>query len=129
MIKPIHNETDYSETLKRAEILWGSEQNTPEGDELDILLVLIEAWENKNHPIPASNPVNAIFFFMDQLQMDRKDLEPYLGARSRVSDVLNRKRNLTIQQIVKLHKGLHIPYESLIEEQQYLNNDRHAGFL
>lgn len=126
MIKPIHNEKDYSESLKRAEILWGSEQDTPEGDELDILLVLIEAWENKNHVIPPSDPVNAILFLMDQMQMDRKDLEPYLGARSRVSDVLNRKRHLTIQQIVKLHKGLQIPYECLIEEQQYLN-DRYSN--
>lgn len=95
---------------------------SPEGDELDILLVLVEAYETRHHQLPASDPVDAILFLMDQQQLKRKDLEPYLGARSRVADVLNRKRHLTLPQIVKLHKGLHIPYESLIEEKSYLIN-------
>ena len=120
MIKPIHNEDDYKKTLNRIEALWGSKQDTPDGDELDVLLVLVEAYENKNHPMPASDPVDAICFLMDQMNLDRKDLEPFLGPRSRVSDVLNRKRNLTMNQIVSLHKGLHIPYESLIEERRYI---------
>lgn len=106
--------------LKRAEALWGAQQDTIEGDELDVLLVLIEAYEIKNYPMPPSDPVDAICFIMDQMHLNRKDLEPYLGPKSRVSDVLNRKRSLTMPQIVKLHKGLQIPYESLIEERQYL---------
>lgn len=120
MIKPIHNEEDYKMTLSRIESLWGAEQDTPEGDELDVLLVLTEAYENKNYPMPSSDPVNAIYFLMDQMNLNRKDLEPFLGPKSRVSDVLNRKRSLTLHQIVNLHKGLHIPYECLIEEQRYV---------
>jgi HTH-type transcriptional regulator/antitoxin HigA len=119
MIKPIHNDKDYQQALARAEILWGAEQDTPDGDELDILLVLIEAYENKNHPMPPSDPVDAICFLMDQMNLKRKDLEVFLGPKSRVSDVLNRRRHLTMHQIVKLHKGLHIPYDSLIEERHY----------
>jgi HTH-type transcriptional regulator/antitoxin HigA len=120
MIKPIHHENDYQIALNRVELLWGAQQDTAEGDELDVLLVLIEAYENKHYLMPPSDPVDAIYFLMDQMQLNRKDLEIYLGPKSRVSDVLNRKRSLTMHQIVKLHKGLHIPYESLIEERQYL---------
>ncbi len=121
MIKPIHHENDYQMALKRVEALWGSPQDTTESDELDVLLVLIDAYENKNYPMPPPDPVDAIFFLMDQMHLNRKDLEPFLGPKSRVSDVLNRKRNLTMHQIVQLHKGLHIPYENLIEERQYLS--------
>lgn len=120
MIKPIHNDADYQSTLKRVASLWGAKQDSTDGDELEILLVLIEAYENKHFSMPPSDPVDAILFLMDQMNLQRKDLEPFLGPKSRVSDVLNRKRHLTMPQIVKLHKGLHIPYECLIEERQYL---------
>ncbi|MGC1181730.1 helix-turn-helix domain-containing protein [Legionella sp.] len=120
MIKPIHNDDDYKMALSRIEALWGAKGDSPDGDELDVLLVLVEAYENKNHSMPPSDPVDAIFFLMDQMNLNRKDLEPFLGPRSRVSDVLNRKRSLTMHQIVNLHKGLHIPYESLIEEHRYM---------
>lgn len=120
MIKPIHNNEDYEIALGRIEALWGAKQDTQKGDELDVLLVLIEAYENKNYHMPPSDPVNAILFLMDQMNLNRKDLEPFLGPKSRVSDVLNRKRSLTLHQIVNLHKGLHIPYESLIEERRYV---------
>ncbi len=120
MIKPIHNENDYKIALARVESLWGTKEDTPEGDELDVLLVLVEAYESKNYPMPPSDPVDAIFFLMDQMHLNRKDLEPFLGPKSRVSEVLNRKRSLTLNQIVNLHKGLHIPYESLIDERRYL---------
>lgn len=119
MIRPIHTDEDYQNALKRTEILWGAEQDTIDGDELDILMVLIDAYENKKHPMPASDPVDAICFLMDQMNLTRKDLEVFLGPKSRVSDVLNRKRHLTMHQIVNLHKGLHIPYDSLIEERHY----------
>src|SRR3990167_10979825 len=114
MIKPIHHDADYKLTLKRVEELWGAKQDTSAGDELEILLVLIEAYENKHFLMPSSDPVDAILFLMDQMNLDRKDLEPFIGPKSRVSDVLNRKRHLTMPQIVKLHKGLLIPYECLI---------------
>lgn len=120
MIKPIHNDSDYQLALAHIDSLWGSKEETPEGDELDVLLVLVEAYENKNYIMPPSDPVDAIFFLMDQLHLNRKDLEPFLGAKSRVSEILNRKRSLTLQQIVNLHKGLNIPYESLIDERRYL---------
>jgi len=122
VIRPIHSEEDYQKALARVESLWGVKQDTDAGDELDVLLVLIEAYENKHYPMPPSDPVDAILFLMDQMHLNRKDLEPYLGPRSRVSDVLNRRRSLTMPQIVKLHKGLHIPYECLIEERQYFSS-------
>ncbi|MDP3267434.1 MAG: transcriptional regulator [Legionella sp.] len=97
-----------------------AEQDTPEGDELDVLLVLIEGYENKELSNAPSDSVDAINLLMDQMNLTCKDLEAFLGPKSRVSDVLNRKRNLTLPEIIKLHKGLHIPYESLIEERYYL---------
>lgn len=119
MIKPIHNNDDYQMALSRVELLWGSKHDTTEGDELDVLLVLIESYENKHHSMPPSDPVDAISFLMDQQHLTRKDLEVFLGPKSRVSNVLNRRRSLTMPQIIKLHNGLHIPYESLIEERKY----------
>ncbi len=115
MIKPIHNKTDYKKVLARIDTLWGTKQGTVDSDELEVLLILIEDYENKHHAMPPSDPIDAILFLMDQLRLGRKDLEPYLGPRSRVSDVLSRKRSLTLNQIIKLHKGLQIPYDSLIE--------------
>ena len=100
-MKPIKDEQTYEDGLKRIEELWGAEQDTPEGDELDILLVLIEAYEEKHYPIPPSDPVDAILFRMEQMDMKRKDLEQFLGPRSRISDVLNRKRTLSLPQIKK----------------------------
>jgi len=119
MIKPIRNHQDYQEALSQVETFWGAEQDTPNGDQFDILLVLIEAYETKNYPMPPSDPIDAICFLMDQLNLTRKDLETFLGPKSRVSDVLNRKRHLTMHQIVNLHRGLHIPYDSLIDASQY----------
>ena len=113
-MKPIKDEQVYQEALARIEKLWGAEPDTPEGDELDILLVLVEAYEEKHYPIPPSYPVEAILFRADQMNLDRKGLEKFLGPKSRVSEVLNRKRPLSLPQIKRLHKGLGIPYESLL---------------
>lgn len=113
-MKPIKDELVYQETLGRIEELWGAEPDTPQGDELDILLVLVEAYEEKHYPIPPSDPVEAILFRADQMNLDRKALEKFLGPKSRVSEVLNRKRPLSLPQIKRLHKGLGIPYESLL---------------
>jgi HTH-type transcriptional regulator/antitoxin HigA len=115
-MKPLKNEHAYQEALERIEELWGAASNTPEGDELEILMVLVEAYENKHYPIPPSDPVNAILFQMDQMGIDRKKLQEFLGPKSRVSDVLNRKRGLSVPQIKKLHKGMRIPYECLLGE-------------
>ncbi|MEW6668993.1 MAG: transcriptional regulator [Thermodesulfobacteriota bacterium] len=114
-MKPVKDEQAYKESLKRIEDLWGAEPDTPEGDDLDVLLVLVEAYEEEHYPIPPSDPVNAILFRMEQMNLERKDLERFLGPKSRVSEVLNRKRPLSLPQIKKLHKELGIPYESLIE--------------
>ncbi len=113
-MKPIKDEETYNKALARVEELWGAEPDTPDGDELDILLVLVEAYEEKHHPIPPPDPVEAIIFRADQMDLDRKALEQFLGPKSRVSDVLNRKRPLSLPQIKRLHKGLGIPYESLL---------------
>ena len=113
-IRPIKTEQDYNHALARIEALMGAEPDSPEGDELDILATLIEAYEAKHHPIYPPDPVDAILFRMEQLGLTRKDLEPYFGGRGRVSEILNRKRGLSLDMICKLHTELHIPLESLI---------------
>jgi len=113
-IKPIKNQQDYEDSLKRVDELWGSPQDTPEGDELDVLLILIEAYEEKICPMPPSNPVEAIKFKMDQLSLKQKDLVPYIGQISHVSEVLNGKRELSLKMIKDLSKGLKIPIDVLI---------------
>jgi len=113
-IQPIKTESDYEQALSVVDKLWGSKEGTQDGDELDILLVLIESYENKHHPIDPPDPVEAIKFRMEQMNLSRKDLEKYIGPRGRVSEVLNRRRNLSLNMIRNLHSQLHIPLESLI---------------
>ena len=113
-LKPVKNDRELSRALKRIDELWGAKPNTPKGDELDILVLLVEKYEDEHYAIPASDPIEAIKFLMDQNSMSRKDLEPYIGTSGRVSEVLSRKRNLTLAMIKKLHEGLKIPYDCLI---------------
>jgi len=113
-IQPIKTEADYDHALAEINELWGAEPDTPEGDRLDILMTLVEAYETKHHPIDPPDPVDAILFRMEQQGLTRKDLEPILGSRSRVSEVLNRKRTLSLDMVRKLHKQLNIPLESLV---------------
>ncbi len=113
-LKPIKNDRELHRALKRIEELWGAKSGTPKGDELDILMLLVEKFEEEHFAIPASDPVQAIMFLMEQNDLTRKDLEPYIGPSGRVSEVLNKKRALTLPMIKKLHKGLKIPYECLI---------------
>ena len=113
-LKPIKNDRELTRALKRIDDLWGAKPGTPKGDELDVLMLLVEKYEDENYSIPASDPIEAIKFLMEQNSLSRKDLEPYIGASGRVSEVLSRKRNLTLVMIKKLHKGLNIPYDSLI---------------
>ncbi|GAB3478382.1 MULTISPECIES: helix-turn-helix domain-containing protein [Azotobacter] len=113
-IKPIRSEEDLAAAFARMEQLWGAEIGTPEGDELEVLAVLIEKYEDEHYPIPPSDPIEAIKFRMDQQGLTPSDLEPYIGSSGRVSEVLNRKRKLSLAMIKRLHDGLRIPYESLL---------------
>ncbi|TCK17684.1 HTH-type transcriptional regulator/antitoxin HigA [Thiogranum longum] len=113
-LRPIKNERELNRALKRIDELWGAKPNTPRGDELDVLMLLVEKYEDEHYAIPASDPVEAIKFLMEQNSLSRKDLEPYIGTSGRVSEVLGKKRNLTLTMIRKLHEGLKIPYECLI---------------
>lgn len=114
-IKPIKTEADYQAAMQEVEHLFDSIPNTAEGDRLEVLTTLIEAYEEKHFPIPAPDPIEAIFYYMESRRLSRSDLEPYIGSRARVSEVLNRKRPLTIYMIRKLHAGLGIPAEILIQ--------------
>lgn len=113
-LKPIKNKTELKMALNRIDELWGEKRNTEKGDELDVLMLLVEKYEEEHYPMPPSDPIEAIKFLMEQKALTRKDLEPYLGTRARVSEVLNKKRNLTLPMIKRLHEGLNIPYNCLI---------------
>jgi len=114
-IKPIKTEHDYKAALLKIGQLMGAEPNTPEGDKLDVLTTLVEAYEEKHYPIDPPDPIEAIFHQMESQSLTRKDLEKYLGTRARVSDILNRKRSLSLQMIRKLQQGLGISPEILIK--------------
>ena len=112
-IKPIKNEEDYTQTLEYLENLMDAKPNTPQMDELEVLTTLIEAYEEQHYKIEAPDPIEAIKFRMEQEGLKQKDLVTIVGSKSRVSEILNRKRKLTIEMIRNLHKQLHIPVESL----------------
>ncbi|MDP7341849.1 MAG: transcriptional regulator [Alphaproteobacteria bacterium] len=114
-ITPIKNKRDYCRTLKKIESLMSAKRNSPEGDRLDILVTLVEAWEAKHYPMDLPDPVEAIKYHMEQDELSAKDLVPFIGSRNRVYEVLNRKRPLTLKMISRLHTGLGIPAESLIK--------------
>ena len=113
-IKPIRNDQDLAHAFAQLQAVFQADEGTPEADEREVLVTLIEAYENKYYPIEHAEAVDAIIFQMENLNLSRKDLTPYLGSASKVSEVINRKRRLSLPMIRKLHEGLHIPYESLI---------------
>lgn len=113
-VHPIRTEADYDAALGEVEKLWGSKADTADGDRLDVLLVLIEDYESKHHPIDPPDAIEAIKFRMEQMNLTRKDLEPLIGPRGRVAEVLNRRRPLSLSMIRRLHQKLNIPLESLI---------------
>jgi HTH-type transcriptional regulator / antitoxin HigA len=117
-IKPIKNTRDYRRTLKAIEGLMRAKRNTPQGDRLDVLVTLVEAWEAKHYPLDLPDPIEAIKYHMEQKGMSAPDLIPFIGGRNRVYEVLARKRPLTLQMIRRLHDGLGIPAESLIKNGQ-----------
>jgi len=121
-IKPINTDTDYRATLKEVETLMTAEPNTREGEKLDVLVTLIEAYECKHFSLDLPDPVEAIKFEMEQKGLTIKDLEPMIGKRNRVYEILNHKRSLTLNMIRKLHRELGIPAESLIKQPTHTNS-------
>ena len=113
-IKPIRTDRDLKRALRRLESVFQAKTGAPEADEMEILVALIEVYENKHYPIGPSDPIEAIKFRMEQQGLSVRDLEPYIGPSGRVSEVLNRKRPLSLRMIRRLHDGLRIPYESLL---------------
>lgn len=113
-IKAIRTKADYRAALKEIESLMGARRNSPEGERLDVLVTLVEAYERKQFPLELPDPIEAIKFAMDQQGLSVRDLEPILGRPNRVYEVLNRKRQLTLKMIWRLHKQLGIPAECLI---------------
>jgi HTH-type transcriptional regulator/antitoxin HigA len=113
-LKPIRDQADYEASLVEVERLWGSRSGTPEGDRLDVLATLIDVYEAKHYPMEPPDPIDAILFRMEQQGLTRKDLEPLIGTRARVAEVLNRKRSLSIDMIRRLNEMLGISAEVLI---------------
>lgn len=113
-IKPIKTKKDYQDTLKMIDELWDSDKNTPEGDKLEILSILVEKYEEEKYKILPPDPVEAIIFRMEQLGLKKSDLAIYLGGKNRVSEILHKKRKLTVKMIRSLNDNLKIPAESLI---------------
>lgn len=114
-IRPIKTEADYQAALQEIERLFDAAPDTPEGDRLEVLTTLVEAYEDKHYNIPLPDPIEAILYYMESRGLSRRDLEPYIGSRARVSEVLSRKRPLSIRMIRRLHTGLGIPADVLIQ--------------
>lgn len=119
-VNPIKTEEDYENTLAEIEQLFDAKPGTIDGDRLEILTALVEAYEDKHYSIPLPDPVEAIKYFLESRGLTRRDLELYLGSRARVSEILNRKRPLSLEMIRRLHNGLGIPAEVLIQPYETL---------
>jgi len=114
-IKPIKTEQDYEQALSRLEVIFDTEINTPESDELEVLSILIEKYEDEHFPIGLPDPIEAIKFRMEQMGYNQNDLAKMVGLKSRASEILNRKRKLSLEMIRLLHEGLKIPTEVLVQ--------------
>lgn len=114
-IKPIKTETDYQEALKRLEIIFDAQKGTPEGDELEIIGILLEKYEDEHFPIEFPDPIEAIKFRMEQMGYNQTDLAKVVGLKSRASEILNRKRKLTLEMIRSIHDTMKIPTDVLIQ--------------
>lgn len=115
-IKVLKIEEDYQQAIKRLERIFHAEPDTKEGDEAELLTILIEKYEDEHYPIEAPDPIEAIKFCMEQMNMTNKDLAEIIGYKSRVSEIFNGRRKLTLKMIRNLHDKLNIPYESLIAD-------------
>jgi HTH-type transcriptional regulator / antitoxin HigA len=114
-LRPIKTESDYDQALAEIDTLFDALPDTPEGDRLEVLVTLVEAYERKHHPIPPPDPIDALHYYMESRGLTRRDLEPYIGSRSRVAEILNRRRALTIDMIRRLHKGIGVSADVLIQ--------------
>lgn len=114
-LKPIRTEHEYQEALAEIERLWDAPENTPEADRLEVLVMLVEAYEKATHPIEAPDPISFLEYVMDARGLTRKDLEPYIGPRGRVADIMNRTRPLSMNMIRQLCGGLGLPADVLIQ--------------
>jgi HTH-type transcriptional regulator/antitoxin HigA len=115
-ILPIKTEDDYNRAMERLEEIFDAEPNTPEDDELAVLGILIDEYEKEHYPLDMPDPIEAIKFRMEQMGLEKKDLVETLGSKSRVSEILNKKRKLSLSMIRKLHRTLNIPSDVLIQE-------------
>ncbi len=115
-IKPIRNKKDYQQALDRLELIFDAKKGTEKGDELEILSILLYKYESENFPIGMPDPIEAIKFRMEQMGMKQKDLAEVVGFKSRVSEILNKKRKLTLEMIRKISSSLHIPTDVLVQE-------------
>jgi len=113
-LRPIRTRREYNAALKAAEALWNAREGTPAADRLEVLILLIEAYEQKHFPIEAPEPIDFLLHVMEARGMTRKDLEKYIGSRARVAEVLNRVRPLTLEMIRRLAAGLKLPADVLI---------------
>jgi HTH-type transcriptional regulator/antitoxin HigA len=114
-IKPIHSEANYRAALEEIDNLLESKPGTPEGDRMDVLVTLVEAFEARNYPIPEpDDPVQVLEYYMESRGLSRTDMIPYLGSKERVSEILNRKRGLSLEMIRRLHSGLGIPADLIM---------------
>lgn len=120
-ISVIKSEIDYKNALKRIELLFDAKINTPKGDELDLLVTLVDNYEQIHYPIPEPDPIEAIRFMMEQMEMTDGDLGIILKSRSRASEILNKKRKLSIDHIRKIHKHLNIPADVLIKDYKLVS--------
>ena len=126
-VRPIRSEADYEKSLAEVERLWGAKSGTPEGDRLDVIATLIDAYEAEHYPMEPPDPIEAIKFRMEQQGLTRKDLEPMIGTRTRVAEVLNRKRGLSISMIRRLHAHLGISADVLIRPSRKSGSDHRTG--
>lgn len=122
-IKPIRTEADYQSALEEIERIFDAAPDTSEGDRLEVLTALVEAYEDKHYSIPLPDPIEAIKYHMESRGLSRRDLEPYIGSRARVSEILNRKRRLSLNMIRKLEAGLGISAEILIQPYDCLTEE------
>ncbi len=120
-IKPIKTDADYEAALEEIERLFDSKPGTAEADRLEVIATLVEAYETKHHALPLPDPIEAILYHMESRGLSRRDLEPYIGTRARVSEILNRRRPLTMEMVRNLHEGLGIPAEVLIQPYDVKN--------
>ena len=113
-LRPIRTEQDYDRALAEINTLLAAEPDTPDGDRLEVITTLVHAYEEEHYPIPPPDPIEALLYYLETRGLTRKDLEPYLGSRARVAEILNRRRGLTIDMIRRLNEGLGLSAEVLI---------------